>query len=127
VAKKKCSRKQIFAAPPKRKIQVCFVYSGKKKRHTVKPQIIVDVDTQEVICTAQTQGSEHDFTLFKAVRAVIWGILLLADSGCQGLPSFHRNSRVPYKRNKGHSLPAERRLCNRTLVKDTETGEKGIY
>jgi len=28
-------------------------YSGKKKRHSIKTQIVADAETQEIICTAQ--------------------------------------------------------------------------
>ena len=63
-----------------------FHLPGKQKRHTIKAQIIADVQTQEILCTAQAKGSVHDFQLFKVtVRALVWGILLLADSGYQGL------------------------------------------
>ena len=58
-------------------------YSGKKKRHTIKTQIIADIETQEIFCTAQVEGAVHDFHLFKvSIRsAILWAILLLADSG----------------------------------------------
>lgn len=40
-------------------------YSGKKKRHTFKSQLVVDPKTKAVICTTFGPGSEHDFHLFK--------------------------------------------------------------
>jgi hypothetical protein len=44
----------------------------------VKTQIIADVETQEIICTAQEKGEVHDFKLFKmTVRAIVWGILFV--------------------------------------------------
>ena len=82
-------------------------------------QIIADIETQEIICTAQERGAVHDFSLFKAtIRAMIWGILLLADSGYQGLLGLHQNSRIPYKRSKNHPLTRERKLFNRTLSRE---------
>jgi len=77
------------------------------------------METQEILCTAQEKGAAHDFQLFKAtVRAIIWGILLLADSGYQGLLKLHKNSRIPYKRSKNHPLTAEQKLLNRELSKE---------
>jgi hypothetical protein len=47
--------------------------------------IIADVASQEILFTAQEKGAVHDFQLFKAtLRALLYGILLLADSGDQG-------------------------------------------
>jgi len=61
----------------------------------------------------------HDFQLFKTtIRAIIFGILLLADSGYQGLLGLHKNSRIPYKRSKKRPLTLERKLFNRTLSKE---------
>ena len=41
-------------------------YSGKKKRHTLKCQVIINQRTKEVICLFFGKGSQHDFKLFKA-------------------------------------------------------------
>jgi len=43
-------------------------YSGKKKRHTFKTQLLVDPLTKAVICTTFAAGKEHDFHLFKRSR-----------------------------------------------------------
>jgi len=40
-------------------------YSGKKKRHTFKTQLVVDPKPKAVICTKFAAGKEHDFHLFK--------------------------------------------------------------
>ena len=40
-------------------------YSGKKKRHTIKSQIVVNKKTKQVVCTAFANGKCHDFKLFK--------------------------------------------------------------
>jgi len=47
--------------------------------------------------------------------AIIWGILLLADSGYQGLLAYHANSRIPYKKSKNRPLTAEQKAFNREL------------
>lgn len=80
---------------------------------------MIDVETQEILCTAQAQGAIHDFQLFKStVRAIVWGILLLADSGYQGLLKLHKNSRIPYKASKNHPLTPEQKLFNRELSQE---------
>jgi len=57
--------------------------------------------------------------LFKTtIRGIILGILLLADSGYQGLLALHANSRIPYKKRKNCPLSAEQKLYNRTLAKE---------
>jgi len=40
-------------------------YSGKKKRHTRKVQIIENADTQEIIALNFANGASHDFDLYK--------------------------------------------------------------
>ena len=36
-------------------------YSGKKKTHTLKSQIVVDQQSRAIICTAHGKGRQHDF------------------------------------------------------------------
>jgi len=82
-------------------------------------QIIADIETQEILCTAQSKGAVHDFQLFKAtIRAIVFGILLLADSGYQGLLALHKNSRIPYKKSKHHPLTVAQKAFNRELAKE---------
>jgi IS5 family transposase len=77
------------------------------------------VATHEIICTDQEKGAVHDFKIFKmTVRAIICGILLLADSGYQGLLALHKNSRIPYKKSKNHPLTLEQKSSNRALSKE---------
>src|SRR3972149_5342261 len=40
-------------------------YSGKKKRHTLKSQVVVDKKSALIICTHFCNGKKHDFKLFK--------------------------------------------------------------
>lgn len=99
---------------PKRK-QKRF-YSGKKKQHTLKCQVIMDPHTGEIICTFFGQGRRHDFALFKAS-----GIHFhpetdsLQDSGYQGIAQAHANSFVPKKKPKGGELSDLEKAYNREL------------
>jgi DDE superfamily endonuclease/Helix-turn-helix of DDE superfamily endonuclease len=40
-------------------------YSGKKKRHTLKTQLVVEKSTRCIICLSHDKGRRHDFRLFK--------------------------------------------------------------
>ena len=94
-------------------------YSGKKKRHTLKCQVIVNQRTKEVICLFFGKGSQHDFKLFQAS-----GVHLhpetesLQDKGYQGLQKLHANSRLPVKKPKGGSLTPDQKASNRQLARE---------
>ncbi len=76
-------------------------YSGKKKQHTLKSQIIVDVSTGVIICTAHGQGKHHDFRLFKNSQVRFHPKTLgLADLGYQGITKLHPKSKIPKKKPK---------------------------
>lgn len=85
-------------------------YSGKKKQHTLKCQVLIDQQTGQVLCLFFGQGSQHDFKLFQAS-----GVRLhpqtqsLQDKGYQGIQKLHPNSRLPIKKPKGGALsPADK-------------------
>jgi len=93
-------------------------YSGKKKYHTLKAQIVVDLSDFQIICTAYGNGKQHDFNLFKA-SGVHFNeqTQALADKGYQGLQKLHANSQIPIKKPKGGSLSADDKLFNRQLAR----------
>ena len=91
-------------------------YSGKKKRHTQKAQVLVAGKTAQIIATAFGKGSVHDFSLFKTSKTQIFAeIECLADTGYQGLMNLHANSQTPKKKSKYHPLTAEEKAANRAL------------
>lgn len=91
-------------------------YSGKKKRHTQKAQLIINQQTQEIIATAFATGSKHDFRLFKDSQiALAEQICSLADSGYQGLHHLHKNSQTPFKKSKRCPLSKEQKMSNHQL------------
>ncbi|EFB40281.1 hypothetical protein pah_c211o001, partial [Parachlamydia acanthamoebae str. Hall's coccus] len=76
-------------------------YSGKKKRHTLKSQVVVDKKSKKVICTCFSNGKKHDFRLFKESK-VRWtkerfGI---TDSGYTGIKKLQSNTKLPKKTSK---------------------------
>ena len=91
-------------------------YSGKKKRHTQKAQIMVDLKSQQIIATAFCPGRQPDFQLFKDSQAIPAATThVLADSGYQGLAKVHTNSQTPTKKTKLHPLTAAQKVANRAL------------
>lgn len=94
-------------------------YSGKKKQHTLKCQLILDPENGEIICTFFGKGRRHDFALFKAS-----GIHFhpqtesLHDSGYQGMARYHANSYLPKKRPKGGELSPLEKAYNRALSRE---------
>ncbi|NBO25047.1 MAG: IS5 family transposase [Chlamydiae bacterium] len=102
-------------------------YSGKKKRHTLKTQLIVDKKSKEVICTSFTNGKRHDFRLFKESGVRIHPeIKTLTDTGYQGIGKIHPNSELPKKKTKKNPLTKEDRRKNRELSSERVVNENVI-
>jgi hypothetical protein len=92
-------------------------YSGKKKRHTQKAQVMINQLTMEIIATAFGYGSPHDFCLFKENYAgAAQVILCLADTGYRGINKIHAKSQILAKKSKLHSLTPEQKSANRELA-----------
>lgn len=99
-------------------------YSGKKKHHTLKSQIIVDLNTGAIICTAHGQGKHHDFRLLKHSRVRFHPQTLgLADLGYQGITKLHPKSKTPKKKPKGGQLSLEDKGFNRQLAQQRVISE----
>jgi hypothetical protein len=92
-------------------------YSGKKKRHTVKSQIIGDRDTQLIYDVDEAKGSVHDFTMCKMTLLMMVGLMIIifADSGYQGIVDYHEQSLIPIKKGKNRLLSEEEKSYNREL------------
>jgi len=94
-------------------------YSGKKKRHTLKCQVIIDRHTEQVICLFFGKGSQHDFKLFQASGVHFHPETeSLQDKGYQGIQKLHTNSRLPVKKPKGSSLSQDQKVANRELARE---------
>ena len=100
-------------------------YSGKKKRHTFKTQLVVDPVTKAVICTTFAAGQEHDFhrplASTRGTRARQWTHLFKrskvkikqetkcwADKGYQGIQKVHFNSQLPKKKRIRQAIESAR-------------------
>lgn len=100
----------------RRKNRQKHFYSGKKKRHTIKQQIVVDARSQKIIATRQACGKTHDFKIYKKSKnRVHKDTKIQADSGYQGIQKLHSNSEIPKKRSKKNPLTKEDKKRNREI------------
>lgn len=102
-------------------------YSGKKKRHTLKSQVIVDKRSRKAICTAFGNGKKQDFTLFKESK-VRWTEKTcgITDSGYTGIKKLQKNSRLPKKSSKKKPLTTEEKKQNREISSERVVNENVI-
>jgi hypothetical protein len=78
--------------------------------------VVVDKKHQRIICTAFSNGKQHDFRLFKESKTRIHpAISVVTDSGYQGLQKMHCKAYMPKKRSKKHPLTKEDKRHNRKL------------
>jgi len=72
-----------------------------------------------IICVAFATGKTHDFKIYTESigTAVIDEILMLADSGYQGILDLHQNSKIPKKKPRNGELTAEEKEENTNLSK----------
>lgn len=93
-------------------------YSGKKKRHTLKSQVVIATESLKVICTTHGTGKEHDFQLFKRSKVKpLEQFEILADKGYQGIKKIHTSSYTPIKKKKDKVLALREKEYNRELAK----------
>lgn len=74
-------------------------YSGKRKQHTLKAQVIVHWQTGLILDVQTSKGSVHDFSLYKQT-CPDWlsnNTSYLADSGYQGIAKRHDQTFTPLK------------------------------
>ncbi len=111
-------------------------YSGKRKQHTLKTQLVTDDDHHIRAISAAVPGATHDKTLCDAVRTLDRlpdGAAADADKGYQGLAAQVERIAVcdiatrteqqvprlavqtPHKKPKGGELTDEQHQCNRQL------------
>jgi predicted DNA-binding protein YlxM (UPF0122 family) len=90
-------------------------FSGKKKGHRIKSQIIAD--RGKIYDVDEAPGSVHDFELCKSslLTVLILAVIILADSGYQGIQNYHEFSLIPIKKPKGKELSESAKAYNTGL------------
>ena len=81
-------------------------YSGKKKCHTAKVQLIMHYETGQILSTGFTKGRVHDFKLFqKSLKYWLFKpLIIIADKGYAGLSKLGMSSLMPFKKLKKQPL-----------------------
>jgi len=80
--------------------------------------LLANQKTAEIVATAFSSGSKHDFQLFKHDQLEIAKhIRILADAGYQGLAELHENCQTPAKKSKYHPLTKKEKQKNRALAR----------
>lgn len=114
---------------PKNKRKRKSYYSGKKKRHTVKLQIITNKNGLVVDKSKHHKGRVHDYEMFKRRKLRLPpDVELGGDSGYQGIQENFPDlkSRIPIKKPRGGELTKEQKKHNRKLSKERVVVENSI-
>ncbi len=114
---------------PKNKRRRKSYYSGKKKKHTVKTQILVNKKGLIMHKTKHEKGKKHDYDIFKRKRPKIpKDVELGGDSGYQGIKDDFPEikSRIPRKKQKGKKRTKEDKRFNKKLSKERVIVENTI-
>jgi len=98
---------------PKRK-QKCW-YSGKKKCHTIKAEIITTQKGRIVSVSKSAPGTVHDITIRKRGPPLPKNARGYADSGYQGYQNDHAALDIPYKKPKKGTLSKQEKEYNHAL------------
>ena len=70
----------------------------------------------QIICVRAEKGTIHDFKIFKESAYLIHpDLLILIDSGYQGIVKIHQNSWIPSKKSKKNPLTKEQKKDNKAL------------
>ena len=100
---------------------------GKKKKHTLKTQLVVDKKSLKIICLAFSNGKRHDFRLFKESKTQIHPqINVITDTGYQGLQKLHAKTQMPKKKSKKNPLTKKDKLSNQSLSRERVANENVI-
>jgi len=98
---------------PKRK-QKCW-YSGKKKRHCIKNEIIATEKGRIVSVSPSVPGTVHDITIRRRGPPLPENANAYADSGYQGYQEDHPALDIPYKKPKKGKLSKQEKEYNHAL------------
>ena len=85
----------------------------------MKSQVLVNKNSQEIICIAYGKGKEHDFKLFKKSKTNLsLKTKCLADKGYQGIGKIHKLSQTPHKKPPKNKLSSLQKEENRKLASE---------
>jgi len=91
-------------------------YSGKKKRHTIKTEIVVEEHGRILSISRMAPGKRHDFRIRKEGKPLPINSEKYADSGYQGLQKICAHVHLPFKGSKKNPLTREQKKHNHDLA-----------
>lgn len=91
-------------------------YSGKKKNHTIKTEIVIEESGKIISVSRSHKGRVHDFRMRKQAKLLPQNTIKYVDSGYQGLQKLQSSVVLPFKRSKKNPLTEEQREHNRNLA-----------
>lgn len=91
-------------------------YSGKKKRHAVKTEIVIKDSGQILAVSRMSPGRRHDFRMRKEGKPLPGFSNKYVDSGYQGLQKIALNVTLPFRGSKKHPLTPEQKKHNKGLA-----------
>jgi hypothetical protein len=98
---------------PSTKSQRKQTYSGKKKRHTRKVELVIQDNGKILSLSHSHVGRKHDFRIRKEETPLPIKPDKYVDLGYQGLQKRTSNVKLPFKRSKTHPLTDEQKAYNR--------------
>jgi hypothetical protein len=111
-------------------------YSGKKKAHTIKTQVVVDTRGRIEAVSGSVPGSTHDLTLLVSSGVLGGGGGLglgegegaMMDKGYVGVDKHHPGVPVvlPFKKPRGKELTDEQRAHNRSVARHRIVAEHAM-
>lgn len=115
---------------PKNKRRRKNYYSGKKKKHTVKTQIMVNKKGLILHKTKHKNGKKHDYDLFKKTKPppIPPKVKIGVDLGYYGIEKDYPdlNVNIPVKKPKGKELTKKQKRQNKKLRKERVVVEHTI-
>lgn len=101
--------------PKNQEIQATF-YSGKKKRHCVKNNVVVNRQAKIMLLTPTCEGKKHDKKIADQTDLVLPdGSSLCQDTGFQGFALTNVTMIQPKKKPRGKELTPEEKESNRQI------------
>ena len=91
-------------------------YSGKKKRHTKKVEILMQENGKILSVSKSHGGRKHDFRIRKEESSFPLNSEKYVDSGYQGLQKITSKASLPFKRKKKQPLTKKQKIHNRLLA-----------
>ena len=93
--------------------------AGKKKRHTVKNNLITDRQGKILFLSKTAEGKKHDKKLADEENYQFpWGSKLWKDTGYQGYEPFGVRTFQPKKKPKGGELTSSEKEKNKEIAKE---------